>query len=62
MIFQVGLREFHNLAPFMEMLMDFTLVRNRIELYKMNRSLEYPIQIHTVKKIANYMVIHYEIP
>ena len=58
-----SLREFHNLAPYMEMHIDFALVLYKSELDRMNRSVQYHIQTHTVlKKFANYFVIHYEKP
>ena len=64
MVLQVvmfSLREFHNLAPHMEMHIDYALVRKRV-MQNESFCLVPCTDTYGFKKIANYLVIHYEKP
>ena len=53
------LREFHNLAPYMEMSIDLALVRKRV---MQNESSTIYIHMWVYTVFANYLDIHYEKP
>ena len=53
------LREFYNLAPHMEMHIDFPLVRKQVMQNELFCVVPYT-DTYGFKKFANYLVIHYE--
>ena len=55
------LREFHNLAPYMEMHIDFASVRKRVMQNESVILVPYK-DTYGLKKIAIYLVIHYKKP
>ena len=64
MVLQVvmfSLREFHNLAPYMEMHIDFALVRKRV-MQNEPFCLVPNTDTYIKNVLANYLVIHYEKP
>ena len=64
MVLQVvmfSLREFHNLDPYMEMHIDFALVRKRV-MQNESFNLEPYTDTYGLIFFANYLVIHYEKP